>query len=105
MALVTVCLVAGCASGRTPVDSPSAESSPALQTAPDSARIDLEMPTFSDPTTITNPLFPISDLTQVVQVGTEGDVALRHEITLLPEIKTIEWESQQTDTLVSQFVA
>ncbi len=105
MALVTVCLVAGCASGRTPVDSPSAESSPALQTAPDSARIDLEMPTFSDPTTIANPLFPISDLTQVVQVGTEGDVALRHEITLLPEIKTIEREGQQIDTLVSQFAA
>jgi len=32
-------------------------------------------------------------------------VALRHEITLLPEIKTIEWEGQQVDTVVSQFTA
>jgi len=103
MALVTACLLAGCGSGNSTGASPTSESSPALETAPTSARIDLEMPTFSDPTTITNPLFPISELTQVVQVGAEGDVSLRHEITLLPEIKTIEWEGQQIDTVVSQF--
>ncbi len=103
MALVTLSLVAGCGSGSSSVG--TSESSPALQTAPDSARVDLEMPTFSDPTTITNPHFPISELTQVVQVGAEGEVALRQEITLLPEIKTIEWEGQQIDTVVSQFTA
>jgi len=78
---------------------------PTLMTAPDSARVDLGEPTFSDPTSITNPLFPISELTQVVQVGTEGDVALRHEITLLPETKTIDWNGQQVETVASQFVA
>jgi hypothetical protein len=102
LALVSIGLATGCGGGGSPTaSSPTSESS--LQTAPDSARIDLDMPTFSDPTTITNPLFPISELTQVVQVGTEGDVTLRHEITLLPEIKTIEWEGQQIDTVVSQF--
>jgi len=104
MALVTLSLVAGCASGSSSGGSAS-ESSSAMRTAPDSARVDLEMPTFSDPTTITNPHFPISELTQVVQVGAEGDVVLRQEITLLPEIKTIEWEGQQVDTVVSQFTA
>lgn len=104
MALSVVCLVSGCASGSSTAE-PSTTSESTLQTAPDSARIDLEIPTFSDPTNITNPRFPISELTQVVQVGTEADVALRHEITRLPEIKTIEWEGQQIDTVVSQFAA
>ncbi|MDQ3717125.1 MAG: hypothetical protein M3381_14125 [Actinomycetota bacterium] len=104
LALAGVLLLSGCGNGNSPAGT-SATPESTLQTAPDSARIDLDMPTFSDPTTITNPLFPISELTQVVQVGTEGDVALRHEITLLPEIKTIEWEGQQIDTLVSQFAA
>ncbi len=86
-------------------DRPSTEPTPTLVTAPDSARIDLEEPTFSDPTNITNPLFPISALTQVVQVGSEGDVALRHEITLLPQTKTIDWNGQQVETVVSQSMA
>ena len=97
-------LVAGCGSSPT-ASRPSPEPTPTLVTAPDSARVDLQEPTFSDPTTIMNPLFPISDLTQVVQVGAEGDVALRHEITLLPQTKTIEWNGQQVVTVVSQFMA
>ncbi len=104
LALAGVLMLSGCGNGNSPAGT-SATPESTLQTAPDSARIDLDMPTFSDPTTITNPRFPISELTQVVQVGAEGDVALRHEITLLPEIKTIEWEGQQIDTVVSQFAA
>ena len=105
LSLVGVLLLSGCVGGNSSSAGPSATPESTLQTAPDSARIDLEMPTFSDPTTITNPLFPISELTQVVQVGAEAGVVLRHEITLLPEIKTVEWEGQQIDTVVSQFAA
>lgn len=104
MAVVAVCLVSGCGNGNSTAE-PGATLEPTLQTAPDSARVDLATPTFSDPTNITNPLFPITALTQVIQVGTEADVVLRHEVTLLPEIKTIEWEGRQIDTVVSQFTA
>jgi len=105
LTMVGVLLLSGCGGGNSSTAGPSATPESTLQTAPNSARIDLEMPTFSDPTTITNPLFPISELTQVVQVGAEAGVVLRHEITLLPEIKTIEWEGQQIDAVVSQFAA
>jgi len=77
----------------------------ALPTAPYSARVDLVAPTFSQPTSITNPLFAISALTQVIQVGAEAGQRLRHEITLLPWTKTVEWLGQDVETLVSQFVA
>ena len=62
-------------------------------------RVDLATPTFSHPTTITNPLFPISKLTQVVQLGAEGDTALRHEITLLPGTRTFNLNGKQVETL------
>jgi len=97
-------LLSGCGGGTSPAGSSPAPES-ALQTAPDSARVDLEVPTFSDPTNITNPLFPISGLTQVVQVGSDADGTLRQEVTLLAETKTIDWDGQQIDTLVSQFAA
>jgi len=78
---------------------------PALSTASYSERVDTTQPTFSDPTTITNPLFPISTLTQVIQVGAEAGERLRHEITLLPRTRTIEWMGQDVETLVRQFAA
>ncbi len=37
--------------------------------APDSKRVDITAPTFSNPTEITNPLFPISDLHSVIFSG------------------------------------
>jgi hypothetical protein len=37
--------------------------------APTSKRVDLQRPTFYNPTTITNPLFPVSQLGSVIQVG------------------------------------
>ncbi|MGI8533727.1 MAG: hypothetical protein ACR2LP_02450, partial [Candidatus Limnocylindrales bacterium] len=77
----------------------------ALPTAPDSARVDLVRPTFADPTTITNPRFPMSELRQVIQLGTEAGARLRFEITLLPDTKAIEWDGQSVETVVSQFVA
>lgn len=76
-----------------------------VATAPDSERIDLESPVFSNPTAITNPLFPISDLAQVIQLGTEADTAVRTEVTLLPKTRLIEWNGVEVETLVSQFTA
>jgi len=76
-----------------------------LVTAPESERVDLGVPTFSNPTAITNPRFPIAELDQVIQLGEEAGAALRFEVTLLPETRVIEWNGQQVETLVSQFIA
>jgi hypothetical protein len=67
--------------------------------------VDLEAPTFTNPTDITNPLFPISDLAQVIQLGNEAGDTLRVEITLLPETRTIEIDGNQVEAVVSQYVA
>ncbi|MEO7397126.1 MAG: hypothetical protein ABIW84_01025, partial [Ilumatobacteraceae bacterium] len=74
-------------------------------TAPLSDRIDLAEPVFSNPTSINNPLFPISALAQVIQLGSEAGAAVRTEVTLLPETRIIEWNGTQVETLVSQFTA
>jgi len=78
---------------------------PTFVSAPDSARVDLVDPVFSDPTTINNPLFPRVGLTQTVQLGAEGSDKLRFEVTLLPDIKVIEWNGQPVETRVTHFVA
>ncbi|MDQ3227080.1 MAG: hypothetical protein M3Q50_10680, partial [Chloroflexota bacterium] len=76
-----------------------------LPTAPESALVDLVVPEFSDPTTITNPLFPISKLHSVVMLGRVDRLPFRTEVTLLPETKTIEWNGQSVEVLVSQYAA
>ena len=88
-------------------ETPSSDSTEdtTLVTAPDSERVDLAEPTFTNPTAVTNPRFPIAELEQVIQLGEEAGAALRIEVTLLPETKVIEWNGQQVETLVSQFVA
>jgi hypothetical protein len=73
--------------------------------APKSGRVDLEVPTFSDPTNITNPLFPKDDVSQVIQLGAEGKDRLRFEVTQLPETKFVEWNGQSIETRVTHFVA
>ncbi len=73
--------------------------------APDSARADLITPTFSNPTNITNPLFPINDLHSTILLGSIDGRLFRAETTLLPETKVIEWNGQQIETLVSQYTA
>ena len=51
-----------------------------LPVAPEASRVDLAMPTFSNPTDITNPLFPISETDQVIMLGTvDGDSPPRSE--------------------------
>jgi hypothetical protein len=72
--------------------------------APDSQRVDLVVPSFSNPTKVTNPLFPIGKLNAVI-VGEVGGEPLKIETTLLPQTKTVEWGGQRVEALQSQFCA
>jgi hypothetical protein len=76
-----------------------------LPTAPQGKRVDLATPTFSDPTSITNPLFPVSKQESVLMVGRVEGKPFRTEVTLLPDTRIIEWQGQQVETLVSQYTA
>ncbi len=76
-----------------------------LPTAPDDQRVDLDEPSFSNPTEITNPLFPISELHSALLLGNDEGRPLRIETVLLSEPKIIEVNGQQVETLVSQFVS
>jgi len=76
-----------------------------IPVAPESERVDLTMPTFSDPTKVTNPLFPVSLQESVLMLGHVDGKPFRTEVTLLPETRIIEWEGQRVETLVSQYNA
>jgi len=73
--------------------------------APPSARVDLVPPTFSHPTEVTNPLFPISQLHSVVLLGHVGNKPFRTETTLLPRTDTVAWNGTQVEVLLSQYMA
>ena len=76
-----------------------------IPVAPESERVDLLSPTFSDPTNVTNPLFPVSRQESVLLLGRVDGEPFRTEVTLLPETRIIEWQGRQVETLVSQYVA
>jgi len=77
-----------------------------LPVAPVRKRVDLVVPPFSSPTSVTNPLFPISKLHSVVLNGRVDGKAFRTETTLLPETRIIEWsQGRCVKTLVSQYFA
>jgi hypothetical protein len=76
-----------------------------IPVAPESERVDLTMPTFSDPTNVTNPLFPVSLQESVLMLGHVDGKPFRTEVTLLPETRIIDWEGQRVETLVSQYNA
>jgi hypothetical protein len=73
--------------------------------APESDRVDLEPPSFSNPTRITNPLFPIGQLQSVVLLGQVDGKPFRSETTLLPETQTVTWGDQEIEVLLSQYTA
>jgi hypothetical protein len=73
--------------------------------APDSARVDLAMPTFSNPTNITNPLFPVSRQESVLMLGRVDGKPFRTEVTLLPFTRIVDWEGQRVEAVVSQYLA
>jgi hypothetical protein len=76
-----------------------------LPLAPSSERVDLAAPPFSNPTKVTNPLFPISNLHSAILNGTVDDKPFKSETTLLPETRVIQWGGGQIEALVSQYVA
>ena len=76
-----------------------------IPVAPESKRVDLSVPIFSDPTNVINPLFPVSKQESVLMVGHVDGKPFRTEVTLLPETRIIEWQGQRVETLVSQYTA
>ncbi len=76
-----------------------------VKVAPDSARVDLVLPAFSNSTTVTNPFFPVSKQQSVVLAGTVDGKPFGTEVTLMPYTRIITWEGIQVETLVSQYVA
>jgi hypothetical protein len=76
-----------------------------LPLAPDSRRVDRATPVFSRPTEITNPLLPIAQVTQSLQLGTVDGEPFRAEVTLLPGTKAIGWDGRQVPTRIHQYVA
>ena len=73
--------------------------------APTGRRVDLERPTFTSPTEITNPLFPISELESVVLLGEVDGRPFRSETTLLPGTRTVTVDGQRIEVLISQYTA
>jgi hypothetical protein len=73
--------------------------------APQSKRVDLVTASFSNPTKITNPLFPASEVVQTLLLGNVDGHPLRVEYTLLPGTEAVEWNGQAVQTRVVQYVA
>jgi len=76
-----------------------------LTVAQQSQRIDVAMPSFTEPANITNPLFPILGQESVLQLGRVDGKPFRAEVALMPDTRIIVWEGQQVETLVSQYAA
>ena len=73
--------------------------------SPTSARVDLERPTFSNPTNITNPLFPISTLDSVALLGVVDGKPFRAETKRLPQTDVVNWDGQRVEVVISQYTA
>jgi hypothetical protein len=107
LAVASACTFGG-AEVAGPSRSPVSIPQPAVQgldVAPSSERVDLTMPTFSDPTKITNPLFPVSRQRSVLFLGHVDGKPFRTEVTLLPFTRIVEWRGQRIEALVSQYMA
>jgi hypothetical protein len=77
-----------------------------LPLAPMSRRVDLYAGPFNNPTSVTNPLFPISALHSAVLNGTVDGKPFRVETTLMPETRIVEWRPGQcVRVLISQYTA
>src|SRR5919106_477236 len=98
MVLAALLALSACAPGEPGEDSSNAA-------VASGNAVDTERPTFSNPTAVTNPLFPTSETAQVIQLGTEGGRALRVEVTLLPSTRTIEWDGDQVEVVEALYIA
>lgn len=84
---------------------PPPDSDIPLPLAPADQRVDLVDPVFSNPTAVTNPLFPISSLHQVIFAGFVDGEPMRTETTLLRGTQRIRLGSRVVRALTSQYVA
>ena len=73
--------------------------------APTGERVDLTRPSFSDPTRVTNPWFPIARLRAAVLLGEEEGQPFRSETTLLPATGVVVWDGRRVNVLLSQYTA
>ena len=73
--------------------------------APTSQRVDVVRPTFTRPTKITNPLFPISALVSVVLLGEVDGLPFRSETTLIPGPHSVTVDGKPIEVVVSQYTA
>jgi len=73
--------------------------------APTSERVDVKRPRFSDPTNITNPLFPISRLDSVLLLGTVDGLPFRSETTLMPGRHFVTVDGRAIEVVISQYTA
>ncbi len=73
--------------------------------APTSKRVDLVRPRFSNPLHITNPLFPVSNLQSVVQLGLVDGKPFRSETTTLPQTGVVDWYGREIPVVLSQYTA
>jgi hypothetical protein len=76
-----------------------------LPLAPSNRRLDLVKPSFSNPTSITNPLHPSSVIQQVIYGGQVDGKPFRTEFTRLPVTKAIEWDGQRINVVTWQYLA
>ena len=102
----------GCqATASKAIPQPSAEQLDAaglgdIPLAPDAARRDLVAAPFSRSTSVTNPLFPISQLRSAILNGRVDGKVFHTETTLLPVTQIVEWTPGQcVRVLVSQYMA
>ena len=65
----------------------------------------VEPPAFSDPTKITNRLFPIADLESALLLGVVDGQPFRSETTLLPDTATVVLDGKPVEVLLSQYAA
>jgi len=115
LGLSVAAAIALAACGRAPSDSAppgdgsecimNEQGTECLPVAPESERVDLAAPAFSDPTNVANPLHPTATTKSILMLGSVDGLPFRTEVTLLPETKTIEWNGQQIEALVSQYAA
>jgi len=117
--MIIVCfLVAAMVFGYVPACSQNIKSSPNipqpklgklkdLPVAPESQRVDIKSPTFSNPTKITHPLFPVKDRSQTILLGNVDGRPLQVTYMTLPESRnrTITWDGKKIETRTVQYVA
>jgi hypothetical protein len=111
--LLACALVAACSGDPAPVASDCIKvveesgqtTDECLPVSPDAQRVDLTTPAFGNPTSITNPLHPTSQVRQTIYGGHVDGKPFRTEVSLLPVTKPIVWQGKTVDTAVIQYVA